>query len=126
MGMFYSQKEFNIRCEWGLHGAEVLATHCDVIIIVDILSFTTAVTIAINNGGIVFPYRWKDDSRIAFAKEKNAILAGSRKAESYSLSPSSLKIVQDGERLVLPSPNGSTISLSTGDVPTLAGCLRNG
>ena len=27
--------------------------------------------------------------------------------------------------IVLPSPNGSTISLATGDTPTYAGCLRN-
>jgi 2-phosphosulfolactate phosphatase len=30
-----------------------------------------------------------------------------------------------GSRLVLPSPNGSTLSLSSGDTPTFAGCLRN-
>ncbi|MEZ4729610.1 MAG: 2-phosphosulfolactate phosphatase [Caldilineaceae bacterium] len=29
-----------------------------------------------------------------------------------------------GLRLVLPSPNGSTLSMSTGQTPTLAGCLR--
>jgi 2-phosphosulfolactate phosphatase len=28
-------------------------------------------------------------------------------------------------KLVLPSPNGSTLTLATGDTPTLAGCLRN-
>ncbi len=30
-----------------------------------------------------------------------------------------------GTSLVLPSPNGSTLSLSTGEVPTFAGSLRN-
>ncbi len=44
---------------------------------------------------------------------------------AYSLSPASLLTVPDGTRLVLPSPNGSTLSLATGSTPTLAGCLRN-
>jgi phosphosulfolactate phosphohydrolase-like enzyme len=30
-----------------------------------------------------------------------------------------------GTRLVLPSPNGATLTLATGDTPTFAGCLRN-
>ena len=123
--MIFNQQEYDIRCEWGLHGAQILAPICDAIVIVDVLSFTTAVSVAVNRGGVVFPYRWKDDSRIAYANEKNAILAGPRSSGSYSLSPLSLSTVQSGQRIVLPSPNGSTISLSTGDTPTYAGCLRN-
>lgn len=123
--MTFSQNEFDIRCEWGLRGAEVLAECCDAIIVVDVLSFTTAVSIAVSRGGVVFPYRWKDESRVAFAAEKNAILAGPRGSSSYSLSPASLTVVKSGQRIVLPSPNGSTISLATGNIPTYAGCLRN-
>lgn len=123
--MIFDQNEFDIRCEWGLHGAEILAPICDAIVVVDVLSFTTAVSVAVNRGGVVFPYRWKDDSRIEFARKMNAILAGPRDSGSYSLSPLSLSSVQAGERIVLPSPNGSTISLATGDTPTYAGCLRN-
>jgi 2-phosphosulfolactate phosphatase len=33
--------------------------------------------------------------------------------------------IAEGARLVLPSPNGSTLSLATGEKPTFAGCLRN-
>ena len=123
--MTFTQSEYDIRCEWGLLGAEALAPHCDAVVVVDVLSFTTAVSIATSQGGVVFPFRWKDDSRIAFAEEKGAVLAGPRGSGSYSLSPASLTAVQSGQRIVLPSPNGSTVSLSTGDVPTYAGCLRN-
>lgn len=123
--MTFTQSEYHIRCEWGVRGAEALAPYCDAVIVVDVLSFTTAVSVAINQGGIVFPYRWKDDSRIAFAEAKQAILAGPRGSGSYSLSPASLVAVQSGQRIVLPSPNGATVSLSTGNVPTYAGCLRN-
>lgn len=121
----FSQADFDIRCEWGLHGAKTLSQCCDAVIIVDILSFTTAVTIAVSQGGVVFPYPWRDDSREAFAISKNALLAGPRDSGSYSLSPASLTSVQSGERIVLPSPNGSTISLVTGETPTYAGCFRN-
>lgn len=108
-----------------MHGAQLLAQQCDAVIIVDILSFTTAVTIAVSRGGVVFPYRSKDELCIDFAQQNDAILAGPRESGSYSLSPSSLCELQSGQRIVLLSPNGSTLSLATGDVPTYAGCLRN-
>ena len=123
--MTFTQSEYDIRCEWGLRGAETIARRCDAVIVVDVLSFTTAVSVAVSQGGMVFPYKWKDDSRITFAEEKGAILAGPRGKGTYSLSPASLAVVRSGQRIVLPSPNGATISLSTGAVPTYAGCLRN-
>ena len=116
--MTFAQQQYDIRCEWGLRGAEVLAPLCDAVVVVDVLSFTTAVSVAVNRGGVVFPYRWKDDSRIAFAQEVGAVLAGPRGTGTYSLSPLSLNAVKSGERIVLPSPNGSTISLATGNTPT--------
>ena len=56
-----------------------------------------------------------------------ALLAGPRGADgdNWSLSPASLLDIPTGVRLVLPSPNGSTLSLATGGIPTFAGCLRN-
>ena len=41
--MFYDQAEFDIRCEWGIEGLEKLAIISDVVIIVDVLSFSTCV-----------------------------------------------------------------------------------
>lgn len=123
--MTFDQQEYDVRFEWGLRGAELLSPICDAIVIVDVLSFTTAVSVAVSHGGIVFPYRWKDETGTAFAESKQAVLAGPRGGGSYSLSPLSLTSVESGQRIVLPSPNGSTISLSTGDTPTYAGCLRN-
>jgi 2-phosphosulfolactate phosphatase len=55
----------------------------------------------------------------------NAELAAKWGEGRYSLSPHSLVALPADLRLVLPSPNGSTLSLSTGETPTLAGCLRN-
>jgi 2-phosphosulfolactate phosphatase len=75
----------------------------------------------------VYPYRWRDDSAVGYAESLGALLASpSRRVESgFSLSPASLIGIPQDVRLVLPSPNGSTLTLATGAVPTFAGCLRN-
>lgn len=122
---FYSQSNFDIRCEWGIKGVEQLAPISDVIIIVDILSFSTCIEIANSRGVIVFPFYWKNKSTQAFAESVNAELATRRGGSGYSLSPGSLSQVPQNTRLVLPSPNGSSLSMATGKTPTLAGCLRN-
>jgi 2-phosphosulfolactate phosphatase len=123
---FYDQAEFDIRCEWGLQGVEALAPISDVLVIVDILSFSTAIDIATGRGAKVFPYRWKDTSAKDFALSVGAELASAtREKGPWSLSPASLLSLPPGTQLVLPSPNGSALSLATGNTPTLAGCFRN-
>jgi 2-phosphosulfolactate phosphatase len=125
--MFYDQQEFDIRCEWGGFGVSQLAPISDAIVIVDVLSFSTSVDIAVGNGAIVYPYQWKDESALAYAQSRDAILANFERTSKtgYTLSPTSLLSITSGTRLVLPSPNGSTLSLTTGVTPTFAGCLRN-
>jgi 2-phosphosulfolactate phosphatase len=125
--MIYDQQEFDIRLDWGLQGLEELAPISDVIIIVDILSFSTCVDIATSNGAIIFPYRWKDESAFDYAKSVNAELADFKRkyTDGFSLSPTSLLKIKPQTKLVLPSPNGSTLSLAAGATPTLCGSLRN-
>lgn len=125
--MIYNQEEFDIRLEWGIKGIEELSPISDVLIIVDVLSFSTCVDIATNNGAIIFPYSWKNESAIDYAGELNAELADfNRKFNNgYSLSPTSLLNIQSETKLVLPSPNGSTLSLATGKTNTICGSLRN-
>ena len=124
--MIFDQQEFDIRCEWGEHGVAVLAPISDVIIIIDVLSFSTSVDVAVTQGAIVFPYRWRDDTARAYAVSVGATLAGpGRNPSMYSLSPASLTGIPKGTRLVLPSPNGATLTLAAKPTPVLAGCLRN-
>jgi 2-phosphosulfolactate phosphatase len=123
--MFFDQAEFNLRCEWGIEGVERLAPDCDVVIIVDVLSFSTSVDVAIGRGAVVYPYRWRDETATEYARSLGALLAGSTRSDGYSLSPSSLLSIPPGTRLVLPSPNGATLSLATRDALTFSGCLRN-
>jgi 2-phosphosulfolactate phosphatase len=126
----FDQAGFAARLEWGEAGLRTLAPHVDVLIIVDVLRFTTAVEVATSRGATVFPYALGDESAAAFAAQHHAMLASSsRKAspeEPFSLSPRSLTEIPPGTRLVLPSPNGSNL---TRIAPTahhvVAGCLRN-
>ncbi|URD51576.1 hypothetical protein M5J74_06200 [Chroococcidiopsis sp. CCNUC1] len=73
--MIFNQSEFDLRCEWGIGGVMQLAPISDVVVIVDVLSFSTCVEIATNRGAIIFPYRWQDDTAIAYAQSVNATLA---------------------------------------------------
>ncbi|HEY5984356.1 MAG TPA: 2-phosphosulfolactate phosphatase [Anaerolineales bacterium] len=124
--MYYDQQEFDVRCEWGERGVAVLAPISDVVIIVDVLSFSTSVDIAVQRGAVVFPYRWRDNSAVAYAASVKAELADPQRAKSeYSLSPESLTQIPSGTRIVLPSPNGATLTLAAKPTPVLAGCLRN-
>lgn len=126
--MYYDQGSFDIRCEWGLEGLQELLPVSRAVVIVDVLSFSTSVEVAAASGALVYPFRGRDPSAAAYARSRNALVANATRefeGGGYSLSPSSLLNIPAGTALVLPSPNGSTISLSTGDIPTFAGCLRN-
>jgi 2-phosphosulfolactate phosphatase len=123
--MYFDQHASDIRCEWGLLGLEALLPASDVVVIVDVLSFSTSVDIAVSRGAVVFPFRHHGVTAEVFAQERHALLASTNRASGLSLSPASLQAVPAGMRLVLPSPNGSTLSLATGTVPTYAGCCRN-
>lgn len=124
---YFNQNGFLIRCEWGEQGIATFLPHSDVIIIVDVFSFSTSVDVAVGNGALIYPYCWKDESAEQFAASRQAVIAHSRgsKSASYSLSPASLRAIPAGTRLVLPSPNGATLSYATQTIPTIAGCLRN-
>jgi 2-phosphosulfolactate phosphatase len=120
-----TQNDWNVRCEWGRRGIEALADYVDALVIVDVLSFSTTVCAAVERGATVYPYRHRDESAAEFAASRNARLAGPRHEDDLSLSPQSMSKVGGGDRVVLPSPNGSTLSLAVDTVPTFAGCFRN-
>jgi 2-phosphosulfolactate phosphatase len=109
----YIQAGFRARFDWGLTGAANLAPDVAIVAVVDVLSFTTALTVAIDNGIEVFPFRWRDERAEEFAARHDAVLAVGRSTagpRQISLSPPTIRAAQGVRRLVLPSPNGSTIA----------------
>jgi 2-phosphosulfolactate phosphatase len=121
----FRQAEFDVRCEWGSAGLRELAAISDVLVIVDVLSFTTAIDIATARGAEVFPYPLQGESAAGYAASLDAKLASPDRAAGFSLSPASLRILPAGYRLVLPSPNGAALSFSADHSIVLAACLRN-
>ncbi|MFB9992281.1 hypothetical protein ACFFLM_09935 [Deinococcus oregonensis] len=99
-----------VRLEWGKAAIKNFGPTGDVIVVVDTLSFSTAVDVAVSAGAKVWPFRWWDARAQAFVREQSAVLAGRREAGGMSLSPTSLLSVTPSTRLVLPSPNGGTLS----------------
>lgn len=127
--MYYDQSEYRIKCEWGIKGIDALGRVSDVFIIVDVLSFSSCIDIAVSRGAIVYPHFKRDNETAVYAKKLGAELAVSRKddpgSKKYSLLLSSLMNIPEGTKLVLPSPNGSSISFAAKEKPLICGCLRN-
>lgn len=125
---FCEQSGFAYRFDWGPNGLRALAPLVDVVVVVDVLRFCSAVSAAVESGAVVFPYRWADDGAAAFAAEHRAELAGFREHGGLSLSPTDLLTIEADTRVVLPSPNGSAMAFAArehGARHVLAGCLRN-
>ena len=140
---------YDVRFEWGPAGAAALAPSSSCLVVVDVLSFSTSVTVAVEAGTRVYPCAWQDESAAEFARSHRAELAVGRRAVSaarpWSLSPAALRRAPFVPRLVLPSPNGSAICAAAaegagmggaggegavaaghaGAVTVIAGCLRN-
>jgi 2-phosphosulfolactate phosphatase len=120
-------REHRIRFEQGLEGGLAVSAGDDVlIVVVDVLSFSTCVSVAADRGIAVLPARWRDGRAESLAREHDAVLAGPRGADGPSLSPASIRRAEGVQRLVLPSPNGATLSGELQHRGTVvAGCLRN-
>lgn len=128
----FDQHGFDARLEWGPPGLCRLARACEVVVIVDVLSFTTALDVALSRGATVLPYRFADERQAEFAALHDALLAvGRHRTDAehpFSLSPATLQALPPGSRLVLPSPNGSALAFGAAEAGArvvLASCLRN-
>lgn len=125
----FNQEGFVARFEWGAEGLRELAPGVEVLIIVDVLSFSTDVDVATAGGAFIYPSAVRDGAA-ELAADRGALLAVHRREESvdhpYSLSPRSLLAIPKGTRLVLPSLNGSSLTgLAADSHSVVAGCLRN-
>jgi 2-phosphosulfolactate phosphatase len=135
----WGQGDYDVRFDWGPTGAAAVGAGAAVVVVVDVLSFTTTLSLAVERGIAVMPYPWRAErgraagraaeegaagrdggNRAAgldareVAAAHGAVLAVGRSVArpgEISLSPQSLVDPSAGvRRLVLPSPNGSAVS----------------
>lgn len=131
MSGVFSQDPSGVRFEWGPVGAGLLAEACAILVVVDVLSFSTATSVAVERGMRVHPFPWRGEDARAYGARVGAVVASGRRAATaehpWSLSAAALKTAPVVPDLVLPSPNGSTIcaAASSTGAAVVAACLRN-
>jgi 2-phosphosulfolactate phosphatase len=126
---WFAQLPYRYRLEWGRRGARAAAARGDVLVVVDVLSFSTAAATAVERGAIVYPCAKGEDTP-EFAARVRAERAVSRydvpARGRFSLSPPTLLAAAPGDRIVLASPNGATCARYGAAVPALfVGALVN-
>ena len=125
----FAQSPYRCRLDWGRHGARAAAERQDILVIVDTLSFSTAVVTAVQGGGLVYPCA-EDEQPGVLAQRIGGEVAVRRKdvpaKGRFSLSPLTYLHLAPGTRIVLASPNGATCSRYARAVPFLfVGALVN-
>ncbi|MDN3027873.1 hypothetical protein [Streptomyces sp. S.PB5] len=92
------QETYGVRFEWGPSGAQELARGAACLVVVDVLSFSTSVTVAVEAGTEVFPHPWREETAAALAVGRRAATPES----PWSLSPAGLRRAPFTPWLVLP------------------------
>jgi 2-phosphosulfolactate phosphatase len=106
---WFGQQRWRCRLEWGHRGAAAVAARGDVLVVVDTLTFSTAVATALHYGVIVYPCLPQDKERLA--QQVGAEPAVRRQdvphKGRFSLSPATFVSSDPDTKVVLDSPNGA-------------------
>lgn len=122
-----------VHVEWGAPGALLSARRGDLVVVVDVLSFSTSVVEVAARDGVAFCYSPEelDDAggRERVGRAHDAIVLSKQRrvgAGEVSLSPASLQSIPLGQRVVMTSLNGGRCAASAARAPWVGiGCLTN-
>ncbi len=103
---YFQQLPYSVRLEWGPAAIRQLGSEADCIVIIDIMSFSTCVNMAVERGGIIYPYPWRDETAQRYGEERGAEVASGKQrfSEGWSLSPQSMQRVTAGLKLCCRRP----------------------
>ncbi len=125
----FDQSPYTCRVEWGRRGAREAADRGDIIIIVDVLSFSSTVVSALNYGAVIYPYPPNLNGKDYAQKISAEYILGraeATKAEKPTLSPVSFNEEHKNKKYVLTSLNGAFCTWIASSVPALLiGSLLN-
>lgn len=57
MNSAHEQRTYGVRFDWGPTGAQAVSPGCELAIVIDVLSFTTTLSVALDAGITVLPYQ---------------------------------------------------------------------
>lgn len=125
----FSQEPSHVKVEWGRRGAREAAERGDIVIVVDVLSFSSTVVTALHAGCEIFPYPPHLDGNAYAAKIGGEYILGRSEAAKFgkaTLSPASFNSSHKGKKFVLTSLNGAFCTWIADKVPALlTGSLLN-
>lgn len=116
-----------LQLDWGVDGVRFALKNHDIIVIVDTLRFSTAVTTAVAHGFTIYPVEDQERGK-TLAASMGAEMSGKPGKTKYTISPHSYAraLPGDNHQVVLYSPNGATCAALAGDDDTLyIGCFLN-
>jgi len=126
-----TQSRYEVRFDWAIEGLKSIAPDAGIIIVVDAISFTTTIELAVAHGLTVLPHSGEGSPADA-ADAVGAALGKPRGQAGVSLSPSSITpesvaALAPFTRVLLPSLNGSRVCAAAAEfgVPVVAAALRN-
>ncbi|PLR71011.1 2-phosphosulfolactate phosphatase [Bacillus sp. UMB0728] len=127
--MLFDQSPYQCRVEWGKRGAREAAARGDIVIIVDVLLFSSAVVSAAAFGAEIYPYSpHLDGQKYAESLGADYIFgrAEAAKLGKPTLSPVSFSEEHAGKKYVLISQNGAYCTwIGAKATAVLAGSLLN-
>ena len=125
----FNQSPYNCRLEWGRRGAREASERGDIVVIVDVLSFSSTVVSALRSGAIIFPYPPDLDGKMYGDSIGAEYILGRAEAARKgrpTLSPVTFNEEHRDKQYVLSSLNGAYCSWVASRVPALLiGSLLN-
>ncbi len=124
--------ECDVHVEHGLEAVRLAAERSDVIVVVDVLSFSTSLSIAIEKGAEVLALSSAQieelGGRDVVARTFGAHVVAKHRDDrdaKFTLAPSSLTNIEPGDRLILTSLNGARMVAAAASTSVLVGSLRS-